>query len=211
MTALASAPGAAPPTDVEGRALAATLECIARHGLSKTTIDDIAREAGCSRATLYRYFGGKADLVERVVRAESDRVAAACQEASLEAASLEDAVVAVFLVAGRELEGHTALRFVADNECELLLPHLTFSGGDRFLGNASDALAPCFERFVGTRAPRAAEWVARLGLMLWLSPTAPVSLTDEPALRAYVRELVVPAIAPDLPVPISHQTFPSRG
>ena len=194
MTALVADPHVS--DGVEARAIEAALACIARHGLSKTTIDDIAREAGCSRATLYRYFGSKHDLVSRVVRAEADRVTAACRVAVADAATLDDAVVAVLLVAGREVAQHPALRFVADNESEILLPHLTFSGGDRFLRDASAVLAPWFEPWLGDRAPRAAEWVARLGLALWLSPTAPVSLHDADALRVYVREFIVPAIRP---------------
>src|SRR6476660_9592213 len=57
LTAPAEAPSLSPA--IEDRAVGATLACIARHGLAKTTFDDVAREAGCARATLYRYFGGK--------------------------------------------------------------------------------------------------------------------------------------------------------
>jgi AcrR family transcriptional regulator len=193
---------------VEVRAIEATLACIARHGLSKTTIDDVAREAGCSRATFYRYFGGKQDLVRRVVRAEAERVTADCHAAAADAATLEDAVVAVLLVAGHEATHNLALRFLADNECEILLPHLTFAGGDRFLRDASAAIAPCLEPFLHRDASRAAEWVARIGLALWLSPTAPVSLHHADELRAYVREFIVPAIRPASldPSPTLHPT-----
>ena len=55
---------------VEARAGAALLTCIARYGLAKTTLDDVAREAGCSRATLYRYFDSKHDLVRRTTVGE---------------------------------------------------------------------------------------------------------------------------------------------
>jgi AcrR family transcriptional regulator len=189
--------GGGRPDSIEARAIAATLACIARHGLSKTTIDDVAREAGCSRATLYRYFGSKQDLVARVVRSETERVTAACHEAAAGASTLEDAVVAVLLVVGTELAGSPALQFLAAHEPELLLPHLTFSGGDRFLRGASDALGPCFAPWLGDRAARGAEWLARLGLTLWFSPTAPVSLTDAGAVRAYAHEFIVPAIQPD--------------
>ena len=47
------------PPRRRGRIRDAALVCIGRFGLAKTTVDDIAREAGCSRATLYRYFDGK--------------------------------------------------------------------------------------------------------------------------------------------------------
>src|SRR5262245_59469695 len=103
---------------VEHRAIEATLACVARHGLSKTTIDDIARQAGCSRATLYRYFGGKRDLVERVIAFETDRITRDLRVAADAEATLEDAVHAMFVIAGRELARHDALRFVADRSEE---------------------------------------------------------------------------------------------
>ena len=37
--------------------------CVARSGLAATTLEDVAREAGCSRATLYRYASGKAQIL----------------------------------------------------------------------------------------------------------------------------------------------------
>jgi AcrR family transcriptional regulator len=194
---------------VETRAIDATLACIARHGLSKTTIDDIAREAGCSRATLYRYFGSRQELVTAAVHAEAVRVASLARQVAGSATTLEDAVVGVLGVAGRELGEHPALRFVADVEPEQLLPYLTFAGGDRFLHDAAEAIGPCFTRFVGEDATRSAEWIARIGLALWLSPSAPVSLGDAEALRGYVRAFVLPAIEPSQVPEVSNQ--PSKG
>ena len=50
------------------RILEATYVCVARWGLSKTTVEDAAREAGLSRATVYRYFpGGRDELIDAVV------------------------------------------------------------------------------------------------------------------------------------------------
>lgn len=186
---------------IEQRAIAAVLTCVSRHGLGKTTIDDVAREAGCSRATLYRYFaGGKQDLVKTAVRDEMARVVLAVRDAADATDTLEDVVVAMLHRAGRELADAAALRFVTDFEPELLLPHLTFAGGDRLLARCAVALEPAFERFVPDPG-RAAEWVARVGLTFWFSPSAPVSLLDEPALRAYVHAFVLPAI--QSPVPTS--------
>ena len=55
------------PLPTEQRLLEATLVCLARHGIAKTTLDDVAREAGVSRATLYRYFPGKQALLSAAV------------------------------------------------------------------------------------------------------------------------------------------------
>jgi AcrR family transcriptional regulator len=194
-----------PLPGIEERAVAATLVCIARQGIGKTTIDDIAREAGCSRATLYRYFGGKVQLVAAVLRSESDRVMTIVRSAVDDAATLEDAVFAILHTAATELAQHRALCFVAEVEPERLLPQLTFEGGDRFLASAAAEIAPSLERFAPGDANRAAEWVARVGLALWCSPTAPVSLTDEASLRDYVRAFILPALPPK-PVPNPSRT-----
>jgi AcrR family transcriptional regulator len=48
------------------KALAAAQRCFVRFGLEKTTMDDIASEAGLSRATIYRYFNSKMEIAEEI-------------------------------------------------------------------------------------------------------------------------------------------------
>jgi AcrR family transcriptional regulator len=55
---MTSPASAAPAPSVEERVLDAAKVCIERWGMAKITIDDIANEAGVSRATLYRLFPG---------------------------------------------------------------------------------------------------------------------------------------------------------
>jgi TetR/AcrR family transcriptional regulator, repressor for uid operon len=184
--------------DLEGRAVAGLLACLARQGIRKTTLDDVAREAGCSRATLYRYFPSKQAVLDAAIRTEQERVVTALLVAAACTATLEDAVVALLTTAGTEVGQHPALRFVADFEPERLLPHLCFSGGDRLLAAASLALAPALAPAVGdAAAPRAAEWVARVVLCFLCEPDPPVDLRDEPAVRAYARHFLLPAVQPD--------------
>jgi AcrR family transcriptional regulator len=49
------------------RVLAAAEVCIERHGIRKTTIEDIASEAGMSRPGVYRYFSDRDDLLVALV------------------------------------------------------------------------------------------------------------------------------------------------
>src|SRR3954454_511971 len=93
------------------RVAAAFLRCIARYGLAKTTLDDVAREAGCSRATLYRYFGGKPDLLRRTTAGELRRITSTVVAAAASEATFAEAVVTAVVVAARELTAHAALRF----------------------------------------------------------------------------------------------------
>jgi len=194
LTATAEAPSLAPPT-IEDRAVRATLACVARHGLAKTTFDDVAREAGCARATLYRYFGGKRQLVRITLVREAARLAASVRDAGDRESTFEDAVVAMVVRAARELRDHEALQFLFTFEPELVLPHVTFDAGNRFLVGAGSAVAPALARFLpADRVDRAGEWLARVVLTHALSPTRPIDLTDEAATRALVRVLVLPGL-----------------
>ena len=49
--------------DARERILTAAERCIDRHGIRKTTIDDIACEVGLSRPSVYRYFADRDDLL----------------------------------------------------------------------------------------------------------------------------------------------------
>src|SRR5215204_5140322 len=110
-TATAEAPSLSPT--VEDRAVRATLACVARHGLAKTTFDDVAREAGCARATLYRYFGGKRQLVRITIVREAARLAASVRDAGDAESTFEDAVVAMVVRSAQELRDQEGVQFTS--------------------------------------------------------------------------------------------------
>ena len=187
--------------DVEARILAAAMVCLERFGVAKTTLDDIAGEADCSRATVYRYFANRAAVVHASVAVEINRVTDAIIASATGAESLEDAVTAMFVCAARAIVTHTALQRALDLEPEVVLPGLSFEGGDRMFADAAVRFAPVFARFVPEdRATRAAEWSTRV-LLAYLHPDrAPFSMTDEAAARALVRRHIVPAFPPSPPL-----------
>ena len=183
------------PAPVDVRAREAVLACIGRFGLAKTTIDDIAREAGCSRATLYRYFDGKPEIVAGALVAEFDRITAVVVGAGRAAPTLADAVVAVVVAGARELREHDALQFLLAHEPEAVLGHLAFGPGDRVLVAVGDAVAPAFDRWLSSDdATRAGDWLARLLRSYVLMPHPPVDFTDPAAARAFLEQLVVPGL-----------------
>lgn len=53
---------------LEDRILDAARRCVDRWGINKLTIDDVATEAGVSRATLYRLFPGGKDVMFDALR-----------------------------------------------------------------------------------------------------------------------------------------------
>lgn len=173
----------------------AALTCVAEYGVTKTTLEDIAREAGCSRATVYRYFPGKQALLRGIVEAELRRVAAVLDEAGRDAHTLEELAVALLHRVGREFADHAALRHVLAVEPEVVLTHVVFDEGNRALAVASMLVAPSLSRFLPPEtAVRTGEWLCRLAITYLFSPSDHVSLTDEDSVRRLVRTHVLPGL-----------------
>lgn len=61
--------------DLRARLVAATAEVIAEGGPLAVRVDDVARRAGCSRATVYRYVADKDELVREVLVRRSAAIA----------------------------------------------------------------------------------------------------------------------------------------
>jgi AcrR family transcriptional regulator len=189
--------------EMRQRIVTATLVSLARYGVAKTTLDDVAKEAGCARATVYRYFGGKQDLVHAAVAHEAARIFAAVDQAARRSPDLEDALVAMATTAAHELLEHDALQFVLAHEPELVLPWITFDGCDRFVATTAGAIAPMLNRFVpDADAERAAGWCIRVFLAHMAADDAPVVMTDEQQVRALVRDFVAPAMTAAASQPI---------
>jgi AcrR family transcriptional regulator len=174
----------------------AALRCIARWGVAKTTLEDVAREAGSSRATVYRtYPGGKEALFAALADRELRRLETSVVAALATAADLEDALVAAISTVARHLEGHAAFQFLLAHEPGLVLPHLAFHGADALLARVRAFGAPLLASHLGgdlDEAAVAAEWVARIVLSYTSCPAPGVRLTDDASVRTLVRAFVLP-------------------
>jgi len=179
------------------RIVAAALRCIARWGLAKTTLEDVAREAGCSRATLYRTFpGGKEAVFAAAADAELHRLESAVAEAVRAAGDLEDALVAAVATVARHLDGHAVFQFLLAHEPGLVLPHLAFHELDALLQRVRAFGGPLLAPYLDAEdAARAAEWVIRIVISYTCSPAAGVQLTDDTSVRRLVRRFVLPGLS----------------
>ena len=170
--------------------------CLARQGLAKTTVDDIAREAKFSRATLYRTFpGGKDAIVGAVVETEVARLFSSLAVVMGEATDLEDVLVAGMVDSARRLARTPPWPTCWLHEPGVILPHLTFADLDQVLFVAGDFAAPFFARWLSPdEASRAAEWAVRIVLAYLADPAPDTDLADPDDTRALVRTFVMPGI-----------------
>jgi len=177
------------------------LRAIFCHGVAKTTLDDVARAAGCSRATVYRAFpGGKDAVMTAVVDTELARFFSEVAVSMGAAADLEDALVAGMSTATMRLAGHEALRFLLDHEPEMVVPHLAFEHHGEILATAARFAAPFLGRWLPQdEALRVAEWASRIVLSYLASPADGVDLGTDQGARHVVRTFVLPGVGVSAP------------
>jgi len=172
------------------------LACLARHGTSKTTVDDIARQSGFSRATVYRAFpGGRDEILGAVVDTEAARLFSELGVRLGTARDLADALVAGIVEASVRLRDHAALHFLVEHEPGIILGHLAFVDSDRLLATASRFTAPFLARWMPpAEAERVAEWAARIVLSYAISPSGRTDPCDPAQARRLVTTFMLPGI-----------------
>ena len=138
------------------------IRCIARWGLAKTTLDDIAREAGCSRATVYRLFpGGKSSLIVTVGQHEVARLLLDVTTRLDEAADVETMVFVAIRTAASFVAENDALQMLVRHEPEMLLPFLAFDRARSVARDGDRVLSPYLARHRRPRPRRRGRRVGR--------------------------------------------------
>jgi AcrR family transcriptional regulator len=196
-------PAKPPDPALRERILEAAYACFARFGLGKTTVEDVVKESGVSRATIYRAFpGGKDQLLREVVAWEMGRFFGALAEAVVGAPDFASLVEDGLVFAHRAVGEHVVLQKILVTEPERLLPLLT-TEQHRPLAFITGYLMPFLERedragrlLPGLDQARAADFVARM--LLSLIGSDGDELEDPATRRRLVREqLLVGVLTPE--------------
>lgn len=188
--------------ETEERIRAAALVCIARTGITRTTVDDVVREADVSRATIYRAFpGGKDTLVEAVLGREVHRFFAELAQALAACRGAEELLVVGVGGALRFLTEHPALRAVLAHEPGLVLSRVAFHRLGPILDAAAAFAAPFLRPHVRAGHPdpdaaatEVAELLVRVVLSYALEPSPHLDPHDDTSVTRLVRRHLLPAL-----------------
>ena len=180
---------------VRERLFEATYACAARYGIAKTTVEDVARQAGLSRATVYRHFpGGKDQLINETVAWESARFFTRLAEAVAGVDDLATLLEEAVYFAHRALQEHAVLQKILQTEPERLLPELTVESG-RLITLIQAFLLPYLQREdlgdVDTAA--AGQYIARMFLSYMGAPGS-WDLADRDQVRDLVRSQLLAGV-----------------
>lgn len=178
--------------------LDAAKACFERWGMAKTTIDDIAGEAGVSRATLYRMFpGGKDVLFEALRVRELEQYFARLAEQLDGATDLDDLLVRIVVQSTLELRNDVHLAVMMASEPGEVLGQLTVAGLPRIVRIGTQVLAPEVQRYLpADDARRLVDLLARLVISYFLAPSDHLDLADPESARDFLAAFVLPAFHP---------------
>ena len=192
------------PTDTAAareRLVDAAEGCIDRFGVAKTTLEDVAKAADVSRATVYRYFRNRDELMLAVILRELDRsyeqslddFAGAVRTPEEAARAIVDA--AVYLL--ETIRSNPKLQLFLDTEGAAAIN----GASEAFFAAVAEDLRPYLEPAQAAGAIRPeldvlemVEWILRTILSL-LTVAGPVRRTSEDE-RRYLATYLVPALVP---------------
>jgi AcrR family transcriptional regulator len=178
------------------RLLDATERCLSRSGIRRTTMTEIAHEAGVSRAWLYRHFPDKASLVTATLARTDDQFWTEAH-ARVSAASGIAAQIATAVVFAREQRPSAlGLRLKAEEPAEFAAMIGTglvemMPGMARFWHGYLEAAQAAGELRPDLDIARAAEWVMRIVLSLVTVPGGAVDTTDRAATGRFLDDMLV--------------------
>lgn len=182
------------------RILDAALDRLATVGLRRTTMDDIAAGAGVGRATLYRRFAGRDEVIRAVILREMDRFISGVDAVVQRIEDPVDRFVEGFVATLRAAREHPLLRRLLEVEPDLLLPLITLQGAPA-LSLARASLADELRQSQTNGHVRAdvdvellAEMLVRLCQSLLLTPDGLIELDDDGGLRRLARVYLAPTL-----------------
>lgn len=183
----------APPPKSLDPVLDAATECFARHGLSKTSLSDIAREMGVAPSTVYRKVGSVELASQLIMAREGQRTLEAIPEVI---AGVEGPrVITVFLAYSvTRMAEHPMVSKVLRDEVDWI-GRLTTRHLEERLTQAAETTAPLLAAAMEIGQIRRQDplalghWIARIGTMALLAPP-PGPLVDS------LDALLLPALDP---------------
>ncbi len=187
-----------PPIDGDSSDFAileATIRCLTRYGMDRMTVEDVARAAGVGRATVFRRFESKDDLIRQAFALELQRLVA---EFGSKGAAFDDPferlveltvdmvrVIRTHPVAQRLVEDDNALPLQRDPR----ISAFQLEAVQRMLSQTAEEL----DVEIDTTVP--AELLLRFFASMWMTPDIGTGADDEAVTRQMVQILLAPLAA----------------
>lgn len=181
--------------------LDAALALFIEFGLRRTTMEDVAQRAGIGRATLYRRFGDKDQLVQAVILRECQQQLALIEQHLQGQRSAVDSLIEAFVLAVTRAHVHPLLIRLLSSEAETILPYLTTQLPEvttfaRLYLAAQLRKSQQQGHVANLPAEQTAELLLRLTQSLVLSPVGVIDPASETSVRDFANTFLRPLLTP---------------
>jgi len=184
--------------DARERILAAAERCIDRHGIRKTTMDDVAREVGLSRPSVYRYFADRDDLLIELITRHARALLARARKSVSQQSSFPDQIVESLLYVADHGRRDPLTRHSIDTDGTSLGKRMIASGTSEMC--RAEMWDPILDAAVANNELPAG--LPRSDIHLWLGNVTKMVMRgledgdgDVRRYRSIIRRFVVPAFA----------------
>jgi len=184
--------------DARERILAAAERCIDRHGIRKTTMDDIASEVGLSRPSVYRYFADRDDLLIELNIRHARAMLSRAHKSMSRQRSFPDQIIEGVLFAADDARSDPLTRYVIDPDGTSLGRRMIASGTSAML--RAEFLDPYLDAAVANN--ELPPGLPRADFYLWLGGLTKMVMRglddgegDLKRYRSILRRFVAPALA----------------
>ncbi|GAB2980783.1 TetR/AcrR family transcriptional regulator [Nocardioides montaniterrae] len=193
---------AEPVDEIGSRIVVAAHDLICRQGVQRTTMDQVATEAGITRITVYRRFASKDDLVVHVVRAELRRYFEQFRADVAPGATAGERLVLGFTSSVRTMRSSPVLAGLGRDDDGAAMYAVLSDGSLHAAVHAFVVAQLRSEQAAGAIAAGvdvdlAADVMVRLCTSLLLTPSDAVDVEDEGDLRRVAERALLPLL--DLP------------
>jgi AcrR family transcriptional regulator len=180
------------------RILAAAERCIDRHGIRKTTMDDVACEVGLSRPSVYRYFADRDDLLIELITRHARALIERARKSISRQSNLPDQIVEAILYTADHGRRDPLTRHVLDPDGTSLGKRMVASGASERC--RADMWDPVLDAAVANK--ELPPGLPRSDIHLWLGDVSKLVMRgledgegDIRRYRSILRRFVVPAFA----------------
>jgi AcrR family transcriptional regulator len=195
--------GVGSPPEQDDEATAALLDAastlLSDYGVRRWSMDDVAERAGLGRATVYRRFDNREELVNAAIARDAHRFFGAIAEAVSRVDAIEAKVVEGFLV-GLRVVRSSLLPALFETDRAAALAILTSTP---VLALGREELVQRYQALEGVtlrdrdraQVELIAETMVRLALSFLVMPDSCVDLSDDTAARAALSRIIKPLLA----------------
>ncbi|SCX28043.1 transcriptional regulator, TetR family [Mycolicibacterium fluoranthenivorans] len=197
------------PDETTTRVLRAALAQFELVGVRRTTMEDVSRRSNIARASLYRRFPTKNDLVEAVILSEVRRYFEGSERAHESSRNLEEHLISGIAYNVQFLREHTLLKKMLLTEPEVILPKLTIDAG-AIIEIATQIAAIKIATWLPQEESQTsaqqrhlrtiAELNTRLTISFALTPQSSIDLNSDKAVREFAKRYLLPALTGGPPV-----------